>query len=213
MTEQHPGNEPDLSQTRAFQPLDPYGTEAHRPGDYGAGEYRAGEYEDEEFDGPRPSLRERISGWGAVRTASVGAAVLLVVGGVAWGTSAALATTDASSPTTQASQNPVVPLATGSQSSPTKKPAKAVRVMITHLGVNSFTGTDGKGRTVTVAYGADTKFGNKARPLSPAQLAAGMAVTVLGERTGDSVIATSIGTPVKKGSPAPSGTPSEVPTS
>jgi hypothetical protein len=133
---------------------------------------------------------------------------VLVVGGVAWGTTAALASSGPGSaaPTAAAPQNPAAAAGKGAKK---KSEAKAVRLKITSVAADSFVGTDAKGQSVTVAYGDSTVFGTKARPLSPDRLAVGMVVTVAGDRSGGSVDATLI-VPAKEG--AANGGASAAPT-
>ena len=215
MTEQRPETTPeDLPQTRVFQPIDPY-----RVGEYAdlrpeAIAAAAAAAEDDEDDEPYPSLKERISAFGRARAALVAVAAVLVVGGIAWGTSAALASSD-SGGTPKAAAPAASSPPTGAH--PKKGTTRPARVTITSLAASSFSGTtELRGKAVTVVYGDDTKFGNKARPLDPADLKVGMTVTVLGEQSGDTITATNIGLPVKKGpatpglggTDAPSPTPS-----
>jgi hypothetical protein len=216
MTEQRPETTPeDLTQTRVFQPIDPYGVGEYadlRPEAIAAAAAAAdGEDEDDE---PYPSLKERISAFGKARAALAAAAAVLVVGGIAWGTSAALASSDAGG-TPKAAPTASAPAAGKHPKKATTKPA---RVTITSLAAGSFSGTtELRGKAVTVVYGDDTKFGNKARPLDPADLAVGMTVTVLGEESGDTITASDIGLPVKKGPATPgigaTDTPSATPAS
>ncbi|NUP49573.1 MAG: hypothetical protein HOW97_20025, partial [Catenulispora sp.] len=159
-------------------------------------------------------LRQRLGRLGAPKLAALGAGVVIVVGGAAWGTTAALASSN-SSPAAQAqgqdpNQAPADPGATTGGSGKkgakagAKSEAKAARVTITKIDAGSFTGTDAKGKTVTVVYGDDTKFGTKARPLSVDQLQAGMAVTVAGTRSGDTITALLIAAPGRKAEPTAS---------
>ncbi|MFD0636959.1 hypothetical protein ACFQ9X_40710 [Catenulispora yoronensis] len=85
----------------------------------------------------------------------------------------------------------------------------AARVKITKVDAGSFTGTEAKGKAVTVVYGDDTKFGTKARPLSADQLQVGMTVTVAGTLAGDKITALLISEPMKKATPAPGGETSD----
>ena len=221
MTEQQPDPaREDLSQTREFQPFVPFGAGQPMDPQYGNQPFGAEPPEDEDYE-PRETFGERIAAFGRAKAALAAAAVLVVIGGVAWGTSAAMGSSGSASP------SPVPPAAsaTASGAHPKKAVAKAIKVTITAVAANSFTGTEGKNKPVTVAYGDDTKFGNKEHPLSADKLAVGMTVTVLGERAGDTITATSIGVPVKvrklpptpatggktPPSEAPSDTPGESP--
>ena len=201
-----------LAETRRFQPIDPYNIGPDTAGaplpdfeggdgaEYGA-EQRA-EYGGEYGTAPETPARglRRLRGLGAPRLAALGTAAVLLVGGVAWG-----ATALASSSSTSSSQPRVqdqFPEDAGASSDGGGKPARAgargARVTITELGTGSFTGTDAKGRKVTVVYGDDTKFGTKARPLSLDQLRAGMVVAVAGTRSGDTITAVLVAVPAKK---------------
>jgi hypothetical protein len=166
--------DPDLSRTAVFLPVDPYGV--------GAGEPE-----------PRRGLGERISAFGRARAVVVGLVAAAVIAGVAWATSAVFASADPSSA--------AAPPAGGAAAAPLGHPKKAgttVKLTITEVGPSSFTGTDKKGKTFTVVFTAATKFGNKAHPLTPGELRAGMVVTVLGARNGDTITASGVAIPVKK---------------
>ena len=166
-----------LAETRQYHAIDPYEI-AH---------------EDED---PPVGFRTRLARLGAMKLAALATGLVLVVSGIAWGTSAALASSGSSS-AAPAAPGDSTPSATSTDTA--KKAHKAVRVKITQLAAGSFTGTTGKDQvTVTVVFGADTKFGNKAHPLTPDQLAVGMTVTVAGDRKGDTITAASIAVPVKK---------------
>jgi hypothetical protein len=206
MTEQHPGGVPEnfdafsrpepspddtwIATTPAanpalYAPIDPYGIED--------GEAAASVP-------TRPAgLRDRLAGLGRGKLIAGGVAAVLVVGGVVWGTSAALASSDSGSasaaPTAGAPQNPAGAAGKGAKK---KSDVKMVRLKITSVAADSFVGTDAKGQSVTVAIGDDTHFGTKARPLTQDQLAVGMVVTVAGDRSGGSVDAIAI-VPAKDG--------------
>jgi hypothetical protein len=212
-----------LADTRRFQPIDPYNIGPDTAGaplpdhdpEYGP------EY-DPEYDGgaagwgaqgaagapgapARGGLRRRLRGLGAPKLVALGAAGVIVVGGVAWGTTAALASSKSSSSSNQPTAKDPLPEDAGASSGGggkrAKTGAKAARVTITKLDTGSFTGTDAKGQTVTVVYGDDTKFGTKARPLSVDQLQTGMVVTVAGTRSGDTITAVLVAVPAKKAEP------------
>lgn len=210
MTEQ----DDPLDATRQFQPIDPYNigpdtAGAPLPGyeDGYAAEYGSQPPAGAGAPAPPRGLRQRLGRLGAPKLAALGAGVVIVVGGVAWGTTAALASSN-SSPSAQAqgqdpNQAPADPGATTGGTGKkgkagAKSEAKAARVTITKLDAGSFTGTDAKGKPVTVVYGDDTKFGTKGRPLSVDQLQAGMAVTVAGTRSGDTITALLIAAPARK---------------
>ena len=199
-----------LDETLRFQPIDPYNI---GPDTAGA------PLPDVEADpGPeaarRPSgLKQRVGRLGAPKLAALGAGLVIVVGGVAWGTSA-LTSSKHPSNTQAQGQLPedAAPAVGGTGKQP--KTAKAARIKITKLGAGSFTGTEGgRARTVTVVYGDDTRFGTKARPLSVDQLQVGMIVTVAGTRAGDEITALLIAAPKKTDDPtgqpaSPSSSPS-----
>lgn len=208
MTEQHPGGVPEnfdafsrpepspddtwIATTPAanpalYAPIDPYGIE--------------GGEEAPPLPPQRPGLGARLAGQGKGKLIAGGVAAVLVIGGVVWGTSAALASSGkggTSAPTAGAAQNPAAATGKGARK---KAEVKTVRLKITSLAADSFVGTDAKGQSVTVAYGDDTLWGTKARPLSPDQLAVGMTVTVAGDRSGGSVDATAV-VPAKQGAAA-----------
>jgi hypothetical protein len=198
MTEQHPGGVPEnfdafsrpdpspddtwIATTPAanpahYAPIDPYGIDG-----------------DEEAPPvpPRPAgLRDRLAGLGRGKLIAGGVAAVLVVGGVVWGTSAALASSGPGSPAPAAGAAHDPTAATG-KGAKKKTEVKAVRLKITSVTADSFVGTDAKGQSVTVAYGDNTHFGTKARPFSPDQLAVGMVVSVAGDRSGGSVDAIAV---------------------
>jgi hypothetical protein len=159
-------------------------------------------------------FKSRYASMGKAKPALGILAVMLVAGAGTWAASAAFASPASSS---SASANPpIFPGATSSKSGARgdRNANKAARVTITQLGTGSFTGTDARGQAVTVVYSGTTRFGSKVRPLSPDQLVAGMTVTVLGPRNGNSIDATAVGVPAKTdviggGSP-PSATPGEL---
>lgn len=213
-----------LDATRQFQPIDPYNigpdtAGAPLPGyeDGYAGEQGAayGTPGAAAGDGGAPGqssrgLKQRLGRLGAPKLAALGAGLVIVIGGAAWGTSAALASSDSSSaPQAQGQgQVPAGPGATTGTGKKGKNAAKAAaRVKITKVDAGSFTGTEAKGKTVTVVYGDDTKFGTKARPLSADQLQAGMTVTVAGTRAGDKITAVLIAEPMKKAGGTTGGEP------
>jgi hypothetical protein len=191
MTEQHPGGVPDdfdafhrppaepgLDQTMVFATVPPAGPEPGTPG-----------------------LKQRMAGLGRTKLAVAGVVTAVLLGGGAWAAASAMASSSngqpaaAGAPTTGATTH-----AKGGKAAKAAKPGKNARaehLAITQLGTNTFTATDAKGAFITVTYGDNTKFGNKQHPLSPDQLAVGMTVTVMGERSGDTVTATSIAEPVK----------------
>ena len=128
----------------------------------------------------------------------LGTAGVIVLGGAAWGTTAALQSSGSSSntaaaPATDQSQAPAAGATTGGGKH--AKTGKAARVTITQVGTGSFTGTEAKGKTVTVDYGATTRFGSKAHALTSADLKVGMTVTVLGPLQGDTITATAVARP------------------
>ncbi|NUR63837.1 MAG: hypothetical protein HOV87_35025 [Catenulispora sp.] len=205
-----------LAETRQFQPIDPYnigpdtaGAPLPEPGyaDGDASEYGSGQGTPE-----RGGLRRRLRGLGAPKLAALGAAGVLLVGGVAWGATA-LASSKSSSSQPRVQEQ--LPEDAGASSAGGGKRAKigakngaqAARVTITKLDAGSFTGTDARGNPVTVVYGGDTKFGTKVRPLSPDQLQAGMVVRVAGTRSGDKITALLIAVAVKKAEASASPTP------
>ncbi len=212
MTEQQPGGVPEnfdafarpepaagdtwVANPAYYAPIDPYGVEE-------AGEPAP----------PRPAgLRGRLAGLGKGKLIAGGVAVVLVVAGAVWGTSAALASSGPG-PSSAAAAAPggkaSVP-GKGARKAGAKNTTKLVKLKITSVAADSFVGTDAKGQSVTVAYGDSTHFGTKARPLSPDQLAVGMIVTVAGDRSDGSVDATAI-VPAKAAAAGGSGGASDAP--
>ena len=200
-----------IDETRRFEPVDPYnippeGAGAPAPGYEG---YQPG-YEQQPYGAPqKPGFKQRLTRLGPLKLAVLGAAGVIVLGGAAWGTTAALQSSGSSSntaaaPATDQSQAPGGGATTGGRKH--GKAPKLARVKITQVGNGSFTGTEGNGKTVTVDYGAQTKFGTKARPLTSDALKAGMSVAVAGTSQGDTITATNIAVPGKEAkAPASSG--------
>lgn len=200
-----------IDATRRFEPIDPYnipadgagapapGYEGYQPG-FGEQPYGAPQ-------APRPQgVKQRLTRLGPLKLAVLGTAGVIVLGGAAWGTTAALqsgsssssnSNTAAAAPATDQSPAPGAGATTGGGGKHAKAP-KAARVTITQVGTGSFTGTEAKGRTVTVDYGADTRFGSKAHALTSADLKVGMTVTVLGPLQGDTITATAVAVPAKE---------------
>ena len=200
-----------LSETRQFQPVDPYNIPPEEIGaqDPSHGGHDAGfglEHEPSQSPPPPRGVKQRLTRLGPLKLAGLGTAAVIVLGGAAWGTSAALASSGSSS-SSAASAAPTLPGQDQGSSVPGDasggagrggRLAKMARVKITQLGAGTFTGDEGKGKSVTVVYGGNTKFGTKTRPLTADQLQVGMTVTVAGQRTGDKITATSILVPGKK---------------
>jgi hypothetical protein len=210
-----------IDETRRFEPVDPYnippeGAGAPAPGYEG---YQPG-YEQQSYGVPqppqKPGFKQRLTRLGPLKLAVLGTAGVIVLGGAAWGTTAALqssgsSSTTAAAPSTDQSQAPGEGATTGGGKH--GKAPKLARVKITQVGDGSFTGTEGKGRTVTVDYGAKTKFGTKAHPLTSDALKAGMTVAVAGTSQGDTIMATNIAVPGKEAkapaSPGDTATPTD----
>lgn len=172
---------------------------------------------------PEPDgFGQRLARFGRAKAAVAGVAALALIGGGAWAASTAFGASSGSASSPVASA-PVAPSAGAAQGARAKKGAKVLRLAITRVGPDTFAGTDAKGAVVTVSYGDDTKFGTTASPLSVDQLAVGVTVAVSGERTGDSVTATTITLPGKAGAgqagagkdtaPVPAATPTDGSTS
>lgn len=185
--------------TRRFEPVDPYNIPAE-------GGYQQG-FEQQPFEEPqpqRPGFKQRLTRLGPLKLALLGTAGVIVLGGAAWGTTAAFqssgssSNTAAAAPATDQSQ-PGAGATTGGtgKHGKTGKTGKLARVTITQVGSGSFTGTEAKGTTVTVDYDGKTKFGSKAHALTAADLKVGMTVTVLGPLQGDTITATAIAVPAK----------------
>jgi hypothetical protein len=202
-----------IDETRRFEPIDPYnippeGAGASAPGYEG---YQPGYEQQQPYGAPqKPGFKQRLTRLGPLKLAVLGAAGVIVLGGAAWGTTAALQSSGSSSntaaaPATDQSQAPGAGATTGGKHG---KAPKLARVKITQVGNGSFTGTEGKGRTVTVDYGAKTKFGTKAHPLTSDALKAGMTVAVAGTSQGDTITATNIAVPGKEAK-APAATPTD----
>jgi hypothetical protein len=136
---------------------------------------------------------------GPLKLAVLGTAGVIVLGGAAWGTTAALqssgssASTAASAPTT--SQSPGAGATTSKPGHHTKA-GKSAKVKITQFAASGtsgvISGTDAKGTPVTVTFDANTKFGTKKNPLKPEQLTAGKQISVAGDRVAGKITATSI---------------------
>jgi hypothetical protein len=205
-----------IDETRRFEPVDPYnippeGTGAPTPGYQG---YQAG-YEQpfeqqQPYGAPQPppqrGFKQRLTRLGPLKLAVLGTAGVIVLGGAAWGTTAALqsgsssSNTAASAPATDQnqtqSQAPGTGATTGGKGRRAKAP-KVARIKITQVGTGSFSGIEGKGKAVTVDYDAQTRFGSKAHPLTSASLQVGMTVTVAGPLQGDTITATAVAVPAK----------------
>jgi hypothetical protein len=186
-----------LDETLRFQPIDPYNIGPDTAGAPLADVEGASAAQGTESGSRRAGgVLQRLGRLGAPRLVALGAGLVIVAGGVAWGASAALgsgkggAVAQAQNP----GQNPADggPTAGTGKGKKAKNGAKAARVTITKVDAGSFTGTDAKGAAVTVVYGDDTKFGTKARPLSPDQLQVGMTVTVAGTHSGDKITALAV---------------------
>ena len=217
-----------IDATRRFEPVDPYNI----PPDQGAaptqgyGDYQQG-FEQQPYGGPqpeppKPGFKQRLTRLGPLKVALLGTAGVIVLGGAAWGTTAAMQSSGSSSANTAAAapatgptdgQAPGAGGTTGGAGGKHAKAGKPARIKITQVGSGSFTGTAAKGTTVTVDYDAGTKFGTKAHPLTSAQLKAGMTVTVVGERNGDTITATEVvepaKTPKKPGTPGATSSPTD----
>ena len=186
-----------IDETRRFEPIDPYnippeGAGAPAPGYEG---YQPGYEQQQPYGAPqKPGFKQRLTRLGPLKLAVLGAAGVIVLGGAAWGTTAALQSSGSSSntaaaPATDQSQAPGAGATTGGKHA---KAPKAARVTITQVGAGSFTGTEAKGKTVTVDYDTKTRFGSKAHALTSADLKVGMTVTVLGPLQGDTITATAV---------------------
>ncbi|MEY9927774.1 hypothetical protein ABH926_002408 [Catenulispora sp. GP43] len=204
-----------IDATRRFEPVDPYnipaeGVGAPAPG-YEGGYQQGFEqgFEQQPFGAPeprRPGFKQRLTRLGPLKLALLGTAGVIVLGGAAWGTSAAFQSSGPSSnsaaaaPATDQTQSQPGAGATtgaGGKHAKTGRTGKLARVTITQVGSGSFTGTDAKGTTVTVDYDAKTRFGSKAHALTAADLKAGMTVTVLGPLQGDTITATAVAVPAR----------------
>lgn len=203
-----------IDETRRFEPVDPYnipaqGAGAPPPGYEGyQPEFEQQPYGTPTQQPPKPGFKQRLTRLGPLKLAVLGAAGVIMLGGAAWGTTAALQSSGSSSNAAvgapAVSQSPGADATTGGNGK--HKGGKLARVKITQLGTGSFTGTQGKGNTVTVDYGAKTRFGTKTRALTSADLKVGMTVTVLGPVQGDTINATAIAVPAKSAkSPAKPG--------
>lgn len=193
--------------TRRFEPVDPYNIPPEGAGGPMPPGYQEGF---EHFDMPqqpqppqKPGFKQRLTRLGPLKLAVLGTAGVIVLGGAAWGTTAALQSSGSSSntaaaPSTDQSQAPAAGATTGGgKHGKTGKTGKVARVKITQVGTGSFTGTEAKGKTVTVDYDAKTRFGSKAHALTSADLKVGMTVTVLGPLQGDTITATAVALPAK----------------
>jgi hypothetical protein len=207
-----------LEETLRFQPIDPYNI---GPDTAGAPQAGYEPHEPEVAPRPRPGFKERLGRLGPARLIALGTGLAILVGGVAWGATAlagsggsGVAGTQAQGQSQNPLQNPADGGPTGGRAAKKDKAAgKAARVTITSLGAGTFTGTEARGKTVTVVYDGSTRFGTKARPLSADQLQVGMTVTVAGSGDGDKITALLIAVPARKAagprsdsSPEPSAT-------
>ncbi|WP_194916659.1 hypothetical protein [Catenulispora rubra] len=190
-----------IDATRQFEPVDPYNI----PGYEQPQAQQPFEQQPHGTPQPRPGFKQRLTRLGPLKLAVLGTAGVIVLGGAAWGTTAALQSgssssdTAASAPTTS-QQDPNQAPGAGATTGATGRRAKApklARVKITQLGTGSFSGIEGKGKAVTVDYDAKTRFGTKAHPLTSADLQVGMTVTVAGPLQGDTITATVVAVPAK----------------
>lgn len=210
-----------IDATRRFEPVDPYnippehagapapGYEGYQPGfeqPYGALQPE-----------PRPGFKQRLTRLGPLKLAVLGTAGVIVLGGAAWGTTAALQSGSSSSNTAAAApatdQGSSAAPGAGATTGGTGKHAmlgRPARVKISQIGTGTFTGTDGRGRTVTVVYDANTRFGTKAHPLTSDELQSGMTVVIIGARQGDTITAAEVAVAGK--TPKPSATPGQTAT-
>jgi hypothetical protein len=192
-----------IDATRRFEPVDPYnisaeGAGASQPGYEG---YQAGfepAYGSPQPPEPPRGFKERLTRLGALKLALLGTGAVIVLGGAALGTTAALQSSGSSSNTAATApatdqgqtQTPGADATTGAGRK--AKLSKPVRITITQLEAGTIHGTDAKGTSVTVVYDDNTKFGTKKNPLDPARLDVGRTITVAGARQGDTITATAI---------------------
>ena len=137
--------------TRRFEPVDPYNIAPEDAGAPTQPGYQQG-FEQPPFDVPqpphRPALKQRMARLGPLKLALLGTAGVIVLGGAAWGTTAALQSTGSSSNTAAAApatdpnqgQTPGAGATTGGEGRHSKAP-KTARVTITQVGNGSFSGT------------------------------------------------------------------------
>lgn len=213
-----------IDETRRFEPVDPYnippeGAGASAPGYEG---YQPG-YEQQPYGAPqpprKPGFKQRLTRLGPLKLALLGTAGVIVLGGAAWGTTAAFQSGSSSSNTAAAApatdqnqaQSPGAGATTGG-SRKRAKAGKAVRLKVSQAQDGTIAGVDLKGEQLTVAYDASTKFGTKKNPLKPEDLRPGSLIVVVGARDGDKITATAIAVAPKAArGPAGSG-PTTTPT-
>ena len=195
-----------IDETRQFEPVDPYNIPGYE-------QPQQQPFEQQPYGAPqpqRPGFKQRLTRLGPLKLAVLGTAGVIVLGGAAWGTTAALSgssssNTAASAPATDQgqtqSQAPGAGATTGKGHR--AKAPKVARVKITQIGTGSFSGMEVKGTAVTVDYDAKTRFGTKAHPLTSADLQVGMTVTVAGPLQGDTITATVVAVPAAKTPKAP----------
>ena len=188
-----------IDATRPFEPVDPYNIPGYQ------------QPEEQHYGTPQPpraqGFKQRLTRLGPLKLAVLGTAGVIVLGGAAWVTTAALrsggsssSNTAASAPVTDQSQSASQPAGAGATTGGTGRRGRVqrlARVTITQVGAGTFTGTDGQGRTVTVDYDDKTRFGTKANPLTSAGLQAGMTVAVAGPRQGDTITALDVVVPAR----------------
>ena len=201
-----------IDETRRFEPVDPYNIPGYEQPHQA---FEQQPFEQQPYGAPqplpKPGFKQRLTRLGPLKLAALGTVGVIVLGGAAWGTTAALqsgsssSNTAAAAPATDQSQTPDAAPTTGKTGKHAKAP-KAAKITITQVGAGSFTGTEGKdGKTVTVDYDAKTKFGSKAHPLTSGALQVGMTVSVAGTRQGDTITASLVVVPAKaaKAPPTP----------
>ncbi|MEZ0114144.1 hypothetical protein ABH920_008178 [Catenulispora sp. EB89] len=205
-----------IDETRQFEPVDPYNIPGYE-------QPQQQSFEQQPYGAPqpqRPGFMQRLTRLGPLKLAVLGTAGVIVLGGAAWGTTAAFQSGSSSSNTAAAapatSQDPNQAPGAGATTGVTGRRAKApklARIKITQIGTGSFSGLEAKGKAVTVDYGAKTRFGTKARPLTSADLQVGMTVTVAGPLQGDTITATVVAVPAKAakapGTPGDSASPTD----
>jgi hypothetical protein len=165
---------------------------------YPSGQYEApGRYDEPLQYPPLPPYAGAAAaagpgGRGRVRSVGALALAAVIVAGVAFGIYAAVGgspstgSAAAAAPATSVTPNPVDTMR--------GKPGRTVtaKVTILSMGADSFRARTADGETVTVAFGARTRFGIAGRPFTRAQLAPGTTLYVRGVRVGADGIAATI---------------------
>jgi hypothetical protein len=188
--------------TQRFEPVDPYniGPEAAGVPQPGYGGHQAGF--EPAYGAPQPepprSFKQRLTRLGPLKLALLGTGAVIVLGGAALGTTAALQSSGSSSgtaataPATDQSQTQTPGAGATTGAGHKAKVGKPIRITITQAEAGTIWGTDAKGTALTVVYDAKTKFGTKKNPLKPANLDIGEMIAVVGSREGDKITATAI---------------------